>query len=51
MCDPFKYGENALHVDFKLLGSDYINLKQFCIAKGILPDWVKNKPYIDKENG
>lgn len=50
MCDPFKYGENALHVDFKLLSSDYIKLKQFCIAKGILPDWVKDNPYIKKEN-
>ena len=50
LCDPFKYGEDALQVQFQLNSSDYIQLKQFCIAKGILPDWVKNNPYIKKEN-
>ena len=50
LCDPFKYGEDALHVQFQLKSSDYIQLKQFCIAKGILPDWVKNNPYINKES-
>ena len=48
LCDPFKYGTNALQVDFQLNSSDYIKLKQFCIAKGILPDWVKNNPYINQ---
>lgn len=50
LCDPFKYGEEALHVQFQLKSSDYIQLKQFCIAKSILPDWVRNNPYIKKEN-
>ncbi len=50
LCDPFKYDENALHVQFPLRSSDYIQLKQFCIAKGILPDWVKDNPYINKES-
>lgn len=48
MCDPFKYNEEALHVNFQLKSSDYIQLKQFCIAKGILPDWVKDNPYMKK---
>ena len=46
LCDPFKYGQRALQVEFGLNSSDYVKLKQFCIAKGILPDWVKNNPYI-----
>lgn len=50
MCDPFKYNEEALHVNFQLKSSDYIQLKQFCIAKGILPDWVKDNPYMKEEN-
>ena len=41
---------DELHVQFQLKSSDYIQLKQFCIAKGILPDWVKNNPYINKES-
>ena len=48
--DPFRYKQNALPVQFQLKTSDYIQLKQFCIAKGILPDWVKNNPYKKEEN-
>ncbi len=48
LCDPFRYGKDALHVQFQLRMSDYIKLKQFCVAKGILPDWVKDNPYMKK---
>lgn len=48
--DPFKYNEGALNVNFQLKSSDYIKLKQFCIAKGILPDWVKDNPYMKEGN-
>ena len=48
--DPFVYGEQAIYVQFGLKSSDYVKLKQFCISKGILPDWVKNNPYIQQKD-
>lgn len=40
--DPFKYGEKS---------SDYIKLKQFCVSKGIYPEWYRNNPYMQKDEG
>lgn len=44
--DPFMYGEDAIHIDMSVHGEDFIRLKQFCFAKGIVPGWVRNNPYM-----
>lgn len=44
--DPFKYGEWAIHINMSVHEIDYIRLKQFCIAKGICPEWYRNNPYM-----
>lgn len=45
--NPFVYNEDSISVDFQVKGSDYTSLKQFCFAKGIVPDWIKNNPYME----
>jgi len=45
--DPFKYGGNAiLGGNMPIQGNDFKILKQFCVAKGIYPEWYKNNPYM-----
>ena len=47
--NPFKYGEDAIEVDFSVNGSDYLKLKQFCFAKGIFHEnLVKDNPYLQE---
>ena len=38
-----KYDDNFYSIDLK--DKDKL-LKQFCIAKGIYPEWFKNNPYL-----
>lgn len=48
--NPFEYGDNAIHVGFSLGYDDYLKLKQFCFAKGIIhEDWIKYNPYLQEE--
>lgn len=44
--NPWTLGLNAIDVDFGLCTGDYTLLKQFCIAKGIIPDWISDNPYM-----
>ena len=51
--NPFDYEEDAIHVQFQLVRSDYEKLKQFCFAKGIYGasiEWLLNNPYAKEEN-
>ncbi len=52
--NPFELDVNAISVDFDEpdKDSDLIKLKQFCVAKGVLPEWAANNPYEPpKTNG
>ena len=48
--NPWTLGSNALYINMSVDSSDYIKLKQFCIAKGVLPDWVADNPYLEDAN-
>lgn len=44
--NPFEYGSDAIRSgDFPLQWQDYIQLKQFCFAHGLMPDWIRKNPY------
>ncbi len=50
--DPFVYGANAiLGGNMPIQASDYKLLKQFCVSRGIYPEWYKNNPYTEKKEG
>lgn len=49
--DPFVYGEWAIKIDMSVRGDDYRLLKQFCVSKGIYPEWYRNNPYMQKDEG
>ena len=44
--DPFVYGEWAIRIDMQKTANDYRILKQFCVSKGIYPEWYKNNPFM-----
>ena len=47
--NPFECGDEAIRGgDFPLRWQDYILLKQFCFAHGLMPDWMRNNPYLDQ---
>lgn len=48
--NPFEYGDDAIRSgDFPLQWQDYIMLKQFCFAHGIVPGWIRNNPYAESQ--
>lgn len=48
--DPFVYGANAiLGGNMPIQASDYKLLKQFCVSRGIYPEWYKDNPYMQKD--
>lgn len=48
--NPFEYGSSALHAgDIPLKWEDFLKLKQFCYARGLVPNWIKDNPYLKKE--
>ena len=50
--NPFEYGSGAIDAgDVPVNNRDYIKLKQFCFAHGMMPDWMSNNPYLPKAAG
>ncbi len=47
--NPFTEGTDAIEVDFEVEEDDYEKLMQFCVSRGIYPDWFKNNPYMKEE--
>lgn len=43
--NPFDYMD-SIEAPFTLDRDDYIKLKQFCFAKGVIPWWQKENPYM-----
>ncbi len=47
--DPFVYESQAiLGGSMPIKACDFTLLKQFCVSKGIYPEWYKNNPYTNK---
>lgn len=45
--NPFECGRNAIYGgDIPLREQDYTLLKQFCFAHGMMPDWMRDNPYL-----
>lgn len=48
--NPFDYGEDAIEANFQVRYADYLQLKQFCFAKGIYSErLIKDNPYLQNE--
>jgi len=48
--NPFVYENKALDSGgIPSKEDDLLKLKQFCYARGLVPNWIKDNPYLKKE--